>query len=193
MVRAFLAIDLPEELKKKLYELSKIEPPEGLKIKWVERPNFHITLKFFGSISEKLLEKIFKASEKALKEESSFKLVIDKIGYFPEKGNPRVVWIGLKLENDQLLNIHKILEKIFKKMKISDRKEKFHPHITLFRVKKLSDKEDFNAYLKNLAKESQILEGFNFIVKELTIFKSNLTPQGPIYESLYKIKIGHGI
>ncbi len=191
MVRAFLAIDLPEELKKKLYELSKLKSPETVKVKWVERENFHITLKFFGNVSEKLLEKIFKAGERVLKEETGFRLDIDEIGFFPEKGAPKVVWIGLKPENNQIFNIHKSLEKtVFKKMKLSNSKERFHPHITLFRIKKLGNKKDFEEYIQILSKNSKELKGFSFFVKELIIFKSDLTPKGPIYQCLYKIKLG---
>jgi 2'-5' RNA ligase len=192
MVRAFLAIDLPAELKKKLYQLSYITPPSSLKIKWVEEPNFHITLKFFGDISENFLKKIFKESEKVVKEYVNFKLTIDTTGYFSEKGMPRVVWIGLKLETQQLFNLYQGLEKVFKKLKISDSKEKFHPHITLFRIKNLGNKGDFKEFFNKISQEAEGLKGFNFLVKELTFFKSTLTPKGPIYEPLYKVGLKDG-
>ncbi len=189
MVRAFLAIDLPQELKRNLFELSKIAIPESIKIKWVAEPNFHITLKFFGNISEKILEKLFKKSQKVVENYPIFKLILTNVGFFPEKKTPRVVWIGLKTEDKTLFDLQDSLEKLFKKLKIGDSKDKFHPHITLFRVKSPGNLEDFKNYLEKLSEKAKTLEGFTFKVEELTFFKSTLYPQGPLYEPLYKIRL----
>ena len=74
MIRTFLAIDLPLELKKKLYNLSLLPKPRSLKIKWVEEKNFHLTLRFFGDISESLLKKLYNRTEKVVKELKIFNL-----------------------------------------------------------------------------------------------------------------------
>lgn len=187
-MRAFLAIDLPMELKKKLWELKEEVPPQ-IKIKWVELPNFHITLKFFGNISESFLEKIFKESENIIKNYQFFQLMLDQLGFFPKKKIPRVVWIGLKTQDETLFDLQKALQKIFKKLKINSEKEEFHPHITLFRVKSIENLESFKDYFEKISKKTESLKGLNFPVKELVFFKSTLLPTGPLYEPLYKIPL----
>lgn len=187
MVRAFLAIDLPWDLKKKLYELSSVTFPNSLKIKWVEEENLHLTLKFFGHISESLLEKLYKETLQNFQNFTSFELAIENLGYFPEKGSPRVVWIGLKDEKKKLLEVYKILNKIFKKYKVENSSERFHPHITLFRIKKVESKEEFERYLSELSRQANLLKNLNFLVKDLTFFKSILYPSGPVYEVIYKV------
>ncbi|WP_168194251.1 RNA 2',3'-cyclic phosphodiesterase [Thermodesulfobacterium sp. TA1] len=188
-MRAFLGIDLPSELKKGLSELEKIKQPEGLKAKWVEEENFHLTLVFFGNVSADLLERLSKSVEKVLTNYPGFVLTIDKIGFFPEKGTPRVVWIGLKEPTGTLVKLVEDLHKAFKKFKLK-LDQRFHPHITLFRVKELVNKTAFEEYFKNLSEIAQKLEGFRFPVKEVKFFESTLTPKGPIYKTLKEVSLG---
>ncbi len=183
MVRAFLAIDLPSDLKKELFKLSKLTLPEGLKVKWVEEANFHLTLHFFGNLPETLIEKISKGGQRIFESISPFTLNIDEVGIFPVGGNPRVLWIGLKDQSNILKEIDKKLRELLKKLKL-EKKEKFHPHITLFRIKELHDIRTFQDYFKRLQEETQKIKGFSFPVKEIVFFKSELKPQGPVYTPL---------
>lgn len=189
MVRAFLAIDLPKELKKKLSELSKIEAPEKVILKWVEEENFHITLHFFGNISENLAERILKRCKEALSEFEPFTLEITEIGFFPHRGIPRVIWIGVSDSSETLSKIHRALRRILKKLELEESKEDFHPHITLFRVKKLYEVEAFKSFYENLKRSTQGYKGLKFLVKEITLFKSELSPSGPKYTTIGKITL----
>ncbi|MFN4132012.1 MAG: RNA 2',3'-cyclic phosphodiesterase [Caldimicrobium sp.] len=189
MVRAFLAIDLPWELKKELWNLKKVEEPPNIKLKWVEEENFHITLRFFGTISENLVEKISKSCETVCQKIASFKLEIKEVGTFPEKGLPKVIWIGVENKENFLEELHKNLEKGFKSLKLEDKKEKFHPHITLIRVKEVRDEKALKEYLERLKKEAEKIKGKNFIVREIVLFKSDLLPKGPKYTPLKKISL----
>ncbi len=179
MIRAFLGIDLPKELKKDINTLGYIQVPTGIRLKWVEEPNFHITLKFFGSVSESTLKKI----HKQVKGVGEMFLGKDKA--------PRVVWLGLT-PSEPLLKLHQALEKSFKKLKLNKKKENFHPHITLFRVKSVDSMRSFEKYYEDLRLKAEKIKGFAFFVKELVIFKSTLTPRGPVYEKLYQVELKHG-
>ncbi len=182
-----MAIELPEELKRKLHKLSTFPHPPSLKIKWVERENFHITLKFFGEIEESFLKKIYKNTEERFAEVKEFSLSLEEIGFFGSSFSPRVVWFGIREREFLAEEIYKPLRKMFKKLKIKEDKN-FHPHITLFRIRKCEDLRDFEAYLDFLKKESESLQKFTFRVKGLTFFKSTLTSKGPVYSSLFEVK-----
>ncbi len=183
MVRAFLAIDLPLDLKRELYSLSKIPLPEGLKGKWVEEENYHLTLHFFGNVPENLVEKIARSLQGLLRGFTPFSLTLNGPGFFPERGTPRVLWIGLKDEAGELKEINQKLQKSLKRLKL-ERKERFHPHITLLRIKELRDPEAFQDYFRRLLDEATRIQGKTFLVKEVTLFKSELTPKGPVYSPL---------
>lgn len=179
------------DLKRELSNLSKIPVPEGIKVKWVEEVNFHLTLHFFGSLSEDLIEKISKGGQKIFETLSPFSLKIDNLGFFPAAGNPRVLWIGLKDESNILKEIDKKLRELLKKLKL-EKKERFHPHITLFRIKELQDIKAFQDYFKSLQEKAQKIKGFSFSVKELVLFKSELKSQGPVYTPLKVIPLRGG-
>ncbi len=192
MVRAFLAIDLPKELKKELSELAKVSPREGIKGKWVEEPNLHLTLHFFGSISERMVEKIIQEGEKLFPELSPIELEIEELGFFPERGKPRVLWIGVKDKQDSLSKLYKEVKKLLEKLKLEERKENFHPHITLLRIKEITNQEKFLKDLQKIKEKAKDLKGYSFLIKEVILFKSELTPKGPIYTPLKNFPLKEG-
>ncbi|MFN3568492.1 MAG: RNA 2',3'-cyclic phosphodiesterase, partial [Caldimicrobium sp.] len=164
MVRAFLAIDLPRDIKKALYNLKNLSEPKDIKLKWVEEENFHLTLKFFGNISENLAEKIFKLCEKACQDIIHFRVALGEVGIFPEVGKPRVLWIGVENSLENIKNLYWKIEKTLKPLKLENKKEKFHPHITLMRIKEINNIMEFQQYIERLKNEAQKLKGLSFIV-----------------------------
>ncbi|MCS7199845.1 MAG: RNA 2',3'-cyclic phosphodiesterase [Caldimicrobium sp.] len=189
MVRAFLAIDLPRDIKKDLYNLSFLPIPEGVKLKWVEEENFHLTLKFFGNITENFVERISKVCQKVLKDCESFFLFLDEIGSFPEKGTPKVIWIGLRDTSGGLHKILNPLERAWRELKIEGDREKFHPHITILRVKRVENQSNLKDFVEKLRLSAEKLKGKGFLVREVVLFKSELRSTGPIYTPLARISL----
>lgn len=192
-MRAFLAIDLPGDLKREIYGLSKLSIPQGLRVKWVEEHNLHLTLKFFGNISEALVDKIRKSCEKKLKDEDNFTLSLEEVGFFPERGIPRVLWIGLSDDSGKLESLSRSLKTLWKELKIEEDKDRFHPHITIIRVKEVLNKDSLKEFIEKLKLEAQNLKGRAFLVKEVVLFKSDLHPSGPRYTALAKIPLSQGL
>lgn len=189
MVRAFLAIDLPETLKKELSKLSKLNSfPKG-KFKWVEEENFHITLKFLGNIRENQIKKIEEICREVAKEFKKFELEVGEVGRFPERGKPRVMWLGVEKGSEVLQRLAETLQRILKQHKIINEKEDYHPHITFLRIKELEDEEEFEVFVKRIAEVAKDLKGMKFKVNEIILFKSELSSQGPKYTPLFKIEL----
>jgi len=184
MIRAFLAIDLPGDLKKRLFSFQKLEVPVGLKVKWVEEENLHLTLHFFGNLKEDLLERLGKHLALAFQEFSPFELALSEVGAFPLKGNPRVIWIGLLDPSQSLKGLFQALKKVLKRLKLEVPSENFHPHITLLRVKGVERAEALPKFLEVLKREGERHHGLSFGVREVILFKSELSPRGPKYTPL---------
>src|SRR4029453_10437528 len=99
--RLFFAFDIDEpfrdDLTRLVDELSKrLDPPgRGLKgrVKWVERENFHLTVRFLGSTPESRLTEIRSVLESPFGSRT-FELRFDRLGAFPDRGAPRVIWVG---------------------------------------------------------------------------------------------------
>ena len=162
-MRAFIAYDLPNEIK----EIINKRIPRFDGIKYVKKENLHLTLKFLGEVEEDEI----KEYEELINSVKLYKIhsKITNIGFFPSENFIKVVWIGSEGDfNDELI----------KKLKVNN----FIPHITVGRVKiKLEENE--------IKKFENIKFNREFDIKYLTIYKSNLTPSGPVYEQIKRYEL----
>ena len=169
-MRLFIAIDF-NELKDYFIELQQ-ELPKNAKLSLTR--TFHITLKFLGEVQPDSAEKIINIL-KNIKFEP-FSAFLGSIGIFPTENYIRVVWVGLKPEE----NILELQNKVDDSLKKFFRKEKeFKAHVTLARVKFVEDKKDFVERLKKIKVENKKIE-----IKYFRLIKSTLTPKGQVYEDL---------
>lgn len=165
-MRVFISIELPEEIKKEIVRIQK-ELPE-FKGKMTEKENLHLTLKFLGEIDDVKLDGV-KKKLKEIKIER-FKSGLGELGVF----NPefiKIIWI-------HLLGTEKLQKEIDNKLDFP-KEERFMSHLTIARVKNISDKKGFIEKIKSIKvvwKEWQ--------VNSFKLMKSTLTPQGPIYETI---------
>ena len=111
LIRAFIAVELPEGLKKELSELEtqlkKNSPPV---VKWVDPNSIHITLKFLGEISEDSIEELMLAIEEAAQGTTPFQLEVRELGAFPNLERPQVLWVGVKGELEKIAQLQKRIE-----------------------------------------------------------------------------------
>ena len=143
-MRLFIAIEIPEEVKEHIGRIQEKIESKG-KIRLVNKGQIHLTLKFLGEVQPDKAEKAKEELEKIKFE--PFSAYLDSIGVFPSESYIRVVWIGLKPENDIL----KLQSSIDEKLKGLFKKEKdFKAHVTLARVKLIDDKKEFVEQLKKM-------------------------------------------
>ena len=174
-MRLFIAIDVPENVKK---ELSKLQKEfYGLGKITLVKDIFHCTLKFLGEVHSNDVPEIKKKlSEIKFK---PFKVKLGKLGAFPNENSVKVLWVGLEGKVNELqAEIEKALLKMFEK------DYRFHAHITLARIKFLDDKIKFKDGLKIK------LPGLEFNVDNFKLIRSKLSPYGPEYEDIgvYNLK-----
>ncbi|OGX43785.1 MAG: 2'-5' RNA ligase [Omnitrophica WOR_2 bacterium RIFCSPLOWO2_12_FULL_51_8] len=182
-MRAFIAIDLPAEIKQALSKLQDGLKLSGADVKWVEPKNIHLTLKFLGEITEESTAKIHGIIAAAAAVNPLFQARIAALGAFPSAGSPRVIWAGIDQGGEEAKKIAGQLEEKIAKLGIPREKRAFSSHITLGRTRSSKDKESLRQGLEKAAAE---LAGKNliFCVREITLYKSSLTPAGPIYTAL---------
>lgn len=169
-MRLFIAVDF-NDLKDYFLELQSLLPKNA---KLSLTKSFHITLKFLGEVQPDEAEKIANMLKKI--KFNQFSLFLHDIGIFPTENYIKVVWVGIKPE-EQIAELQKTIDECLSKL---FKKEKgFHPHITLARVKYPDDKEQFVEELKKIKIENKKIE-----IKDFRLIKSTLSPKGAIYEDL---------
>ena len=182
-MRAFIAIELSPDLKKHLASLEEQLKSSGADVKWVKPENIHLTLKFLGEIDEKQLGEIAKIIQNTADKNKRFFIRLASPGAFPDINFPRVVWIGIEKGDPETKEIAKILEEEIAKVGIPQENRPFSSHITLGRVRSGLNREKLVKNLDNLASKPPE-DSPEFLVTKITLFKSTLTPGGPIYEAL---------
>jgi len=176
-MRTFIAIDIPENIKKGLINFTeKCRSLQSDGIKYVEKGNMHITLKFLGELSEEQIENL--SRDLAFIKFKAFPISVKTTGAFPNIFFPRVIWAGIfPVEN--LLEIFSKIESASINNGIPAEERPFSPHITLARIKSRADKgwADFLKQNNNLDFGSFMPDGFS-------LYKSELNKSGPVYTKL---------
>ena len=177
-VRAFLAIDLDDDLKPKINKIIKEFKGIDTKIKYVELQNLHLTLKFFGDIDTNGLNVLENVIDKVVSEFDPFKIKIAGCGAFPNNNHIKVIWVGI--DDDVIIkDLHDKLDKEFTRLGF-DKDKKFSTHLTIGRMKSAKNKNQ----VKEVIEEFDNFEIGEMEVNRISLKKSTLTPAGPIYDDI---------
>ncbi|MEJ2307218.1 MAG: RNA 2',3'-cyclic phosphodiesterase, partial [candidate division WOR-3 bacterium] len=110
---------------------------------------------------------------------SPFDVSLKNVGAFPSTRKARILWVGIEEGEDNLIELFKAIDNKTSELGFEKEGRKFIPHITFGRVKKgkysLTENIEFSFH--------------PFPVKEITLFKSTLTPKGAIYETISAIPL----
>lgn len=186
MIRAFLAVDLPEIYRAELAAVQDYLKKSGADVRWTSATGIHLTLKFFGDIEEDQVEALAAAASGITAATPCFNLGVEGVGTFPGPRNPRVIWLGLSGQTDTLANLARNLEQAFVPLGFPPEKRQFTPHLTLGRVRSSQGREALTRSLGTIC-----LPNFpEFLVQELVLYRSILRPQGALYTPLRQISLG---
>lgn len=182
-MRTFIAIELPKEIRENLTQLQERLKALSLDVKWVSQENIHLTLKFIGESDEKKVDRTKEILEEVARENTCFTATLSSICVFPDVKFPRIIWVGIGQGDEKIKAIVKNLEDKIAKLGIPKEERPFLSHITIGRIKSPKNKDRLIQEIENLGQEF-INSTFSFAVNKITLFKSTLKPQGPIYEIL---------
>jgi RNA 2',3'-cyclic 3'-phosphodiesterase len=169
MLRLFVGIEFPPELKLRLSLLSSAIPGA----KWVDPGNFHLTLRFIGEVTEDVAADIDEAL--ACVRARSFPLRLAGTGVFG--GNrPRALWVGVERDPD-LVALHGKVELALTRMGLEPEPRKFTPHVTLARLRD----PELHMLREFLARNAQFRAN-PLPVEQFSLIASYPTKAGSIYE-----------
>ena len=95
-IRAFVAIELPSDVRAELASLVGHLGRANIRGVRVVRPEaIHLTLKFLGNVSPDAVDAIAGAVCNVAEMQVPFTLRLGSAGAFPGRGSPRVLWVGL--------------------------------------------------------------------------------------------------
>jgi 2'-5' RNA ligase len=178
-VRLFLAIPLPLDVAQRAATLLPLALP-GLRR--VRPENLHVTLAFLGWTPDDRFADVTAAAVEAAAPIRPFTLAFDRAGRFPERGRPRVVWLGIGtgLESVSALGEGAYRALRERGLKFDDRP--LAPHLTLARVNEdatAAESRTVAAAVEELSVGRLALD-----VSSVAVVQSVLSPKGPRYTPL---------
>lgn len=167
-MRTFVAVELPEDVKKNIIRIQKQLPSFDGKL--TEPENLHLTLKFLGDIDDKILVQVKKRLKKI--KFSRFKAKIDFIDVF-SPDYIKIIWLHV----ESCAELHKAVDSALSDLFPSEKR--FMSHLTIARVKHIEDREEFLDKVQTI----KILET-KFDIEKFYLKKSTLEKPQPKYETL---------
>jgi 2'-5' RNA ligase len=180
-IRSFLAFELPEEIEEIVAQTSLEMRQYGLDVRWVRPANIHLTVVFMGDVDPDRLAAVEAAVGPVCRVQSPFGVALKGTGVFPNRRRPNVVWIGLTGDVEEMPRFRDALQDQLAPFGIQKETRAFKPHLTLGRFRRGSvPGGGLDRALSRFADlESQVCR-----LERMTLFRSDLKPEGPIYTRL---------
>jgi len=190
MIRAFIAIPLPEEV---LAQLGRVQrrlerqvPPGS--VRWVRPEGIHLTLKFLGDTPERKVPAIGAALGAVARNAPVCTFTVGGLGCFPNPRRPRVVWVGVQEPTGRLAALQDAIEEVVAPFGYPPEGRGFTPHLTLGRVRRKVDRSDV-ARIGEAVVAAEVGDLGEVRVEQFVLFRSILRPTGAEYIPLGEFRL----
>ncbi len=172
MIRLFVALALPDELRRRMTLLAT-----GVRqARWVDIENLHLTLRFIGDTREDRIEDIGRALERVRAD--AFELVFSGVGHFESRRRVRALWVGVDA-NPSLIALQARIEAALMRAGCAPDGRRFVPHVTLARLKAAPP-----SHVGGWLEANSLFRADPVAVSDFTLFESHLGHGGAHYRPL---------
>lgn len=186
-MRLFVAVELPAELRDGLRALIDELREEIRGARWVRPEGIHLTLRFLGETQESSLPSLSRELKRAaLGATAPFEITVGGLGVFPERGRPRVLWVGLDEPGGHLERLHARIAEAVASAGVTDSKKEsrpFRPHLTLARMTEGGPPRGWVEAIETRQGRA-VLQPGSFGVTSVCMMQSLLRPAGAEYRKL---------
>jgi 2'-5' RNA ligase len=188
-MRLFVAVTVPEGVKRKLEEtqaeLRRAAPERG--VRWARREQFHLTLRFLGDVEAARVEGLAEAIRGACRGFGAVHLQAERVGFFPDARYPRVVWVGVQDQAEQLPRLQAVVERATEAFTTEKKDERFTGHLTLARIKGIRREE---AEVLGQAAAGMADRRFGqWTAYQIELLRSELLPEGAQHTTVATIAL----
>ncbi|HXW18243.1 MAG TPA: RNA 2',3'-cyclic phosphodiesterase [Candidatus Acidoferrales bacterium] len=177
-MRLFVALEIPEAIRRMLGELIAELKDTTQSARWVRSEGIHVTLKFIGETPTENVHAIQQALTK-VRSNASVEVQMRGCGFFPNDRRPRVLWVGVE-GSPNLAELAAAVETRLTLLGIAPESRPYRPHLTLARFQSAEG-------IPRLLKKLQTLEPFDcgkMRAEEFHLFQSQLQRGGARYTRL---------
>ena len=142
----------------------------------VPAENMHITLRYLGEIESMLADEICEAL--ATISHAPFTLKVSGVGFFGKRRDPRLLYAGVS-PHDDLVTLHHKVEGLLLQLRLPPRERKYHPHITLARLKNASAQR-----IGGFVAANNLIESPPFEIRSFSLHESHRRSDGSHYRMI---------
>lgn len=187
-MRLFVAVDLPDALKREVNETLEPLREHGFPVRWIDADTYHLTLKFLGEVRPEQRASFVEVLRRVASGYRPVDVALQGPGAFPSLRRPRVLWVGVDA-TPQLRALKHDLEHGFASLGIDRETRAFRPHVTVGRAL-----DDANAgEFRDLEGSARSLDAdVAFTTDHLQLMRSHLHPDGASYSVEETVPLGEG-
>lgn len=187
-MRSFIAINIPERSKNLIEnKIDLIKNEVNQDLKWVDKENWHLTLKFLGEINQNQIDTLKQRLISIKEKFNIFPVQFKEIDAFPNLDYPKVFFVKINRGNQKLIQLHQTVEKQMEKEGFEPEDRDYIPHLTVARSRENTNMEKLSKKYKKFDQEFFINVFMD--AETLSLMKSELYPDGPVYEKIFNISL----
>jgi 2'-5' RNA ligase len=179
-VRAFVALELAAPLHRALGELQQRLRPTLGGIRLVRPEGIHLTLRFLGPTSPKQIQALGPPLAAAARGCRPLEARVRGVGTFPDRGSPRVLWVGVELPPAASL-LQRACEHAARDAGFEPEPRPFRAHLTLGRWR--------DRAARPVLPETDLGPAR---LESLVLFQSETAQGGAVYTPLARFALGAG-
>ena len=189
-VRAFVAVEAPEAVRRELGRLARalrLDETPGLRLTRPE--SLHLTLSFLGDVEARSVGIIADALSDAVYGLRPFEVRLGRAGTFPERGAPRVLWVGLAGDLPALADLQERIAGAMSALGYARERRPFRPHLTLGRFRPNAP-ADVRRRAAEALRAGDGPAPIRMRMEEVVLMRSTLLPTGAVYQRLERARLG---
>ncbi len=139
-------------------------------VKWADKDNLHLTLKFLGEVDDLQSNSLKLKLEDIASKFTEFSFIYQGISAFPNKKRAKVIFVAVR-DGKKIVELMKVIDHTLRTLGFN-REKSYVPHLTLGRAREPLD----------ISCSDIDFPPLNVNASGLSLIKSTLTKYGPIYE-----------
>lgn len=186
-VRAFVAVEIPDDVRRQLARVQAEIKASRAHVGWVQPANLHVSLAFLGDITWAQVEALRAALDEAAALLAPFSCEVADLGTFGGPRSPRVIWAGIRGAGP-IGELQRSVAQAVRAVGIELETRDFSAHVTLGRVRSSRGRE---ALVQAIESVGEIVFG-RVDVGSIVLMRSVLKPAGPEYTPLQRSPLAAG-
>ncbi len=176
-MRAFITLELSPAVRSAIAGLTADLRDRFAGLRWVRPDNVHLTLRFLGESSPGQLERVRDSLGLLAGSCPRAESALRGLGLFPERGSPRVLWLGVELPQP-VIALQAGCEAASVAAGFPREPRPFSPHLTLGRWRDRAARPELPP-----------VDLGPTLLDTLALMRSELRPEGAVYTQLQRFEL----